>query len=158
MFTLFRHDVNAGEIDHVQVDDVEFVIAGGDAAKALEAVEETFDQVAFAVGGAVERASPGRRPVRMRRRDEGPTEGLRMALAGPAFVGAVGDELRPRCRPSKLFQQMPAPGRIAVLARGQGHHQRQPVVAHDRVQLGRQAPARAAQRLTPLCRGAPVPS
>ena len=117
MFTLSRHDVDAGEIDHVQIDDIEFVVAGSDAAKALEPVEEAFDQVSGSVGGAVERTLTGRVPVRMRRRDELPAERPRMVAARPALVGAVGDELRPARLRTELFEQMPAPGRIAGLGR-----------------------------------------
>lgn len=64
-----------------------------------------------------------------------------MGAARPTYVGAVGYELRPARLRTELLEQMPAPGRIAGLARRQGHDQRQRVVAHDRMQLGRQAPA-----------------
>ena len=39
-FTLSHHDVDAGEIGHVQIDDIEFAVAGGDAAEALEALKK----------------------------------------------------------------------------------------------------------------------
>jgi len=141
VFTLSRHGVDAGERNHVQIDDVESVVEGGNAARALEPIEEAFYQVSGSVGGAVERTLTGGMAVRMRRRDEVPAERPRMVTARPTYVGAVGDELRPGRLRTELFEQMPAPGRIAGLAQRQGRDQGQPVVAHDGVQLGRQAPA-----------------
>lgn len=40
LVTLSRHDVDAGDIDHVKVDDIEFVVADGDAAEALEPLKK----------------------------------------------------------------------------------------------------------------------
>lgn len=51
MFTLSRHKVKAGQKDHVQVDNLEFEVDGGDVAKALESVEEAFDEIAVVEGG-----------------------------------------------------------------------------------------------------------
>lgn len=150
MLTRSRDDVDAGEIDHVQIDDIEVVVAGGDAAEARELTEEAFDQTSGLIGRAVQRTLSRRMPVRMRRRDQVPAERPSMAVVRPTLVGTVGDELWLAGLRAELFEQMPAAGRIAGLARRQGHDQRQPVVVHDGVQLGRQAPARAADRLAPF--------
>ena len=158
VFALSRHDADAGEPDHVQVGDMKFVGAGGDATEALQALEEAFDQRSGSVGCLVERTLTGRMAVGMRRRNELPAERRRTVATRPTLVGAVGDESRATALRTELFEQMPAPGRIAGLARRLSHHQRQPVVTRDRVQLGRQAPTRAADGLAPNVRSASAPS
>jgi hypothetical protein len=42
---LFRHDVSRCEINHARGNDLEFVIAGGNAANVFGSVEESFDQL-----------------------------------------------------------------------------------------------------------------
>ena len=123
----------------MQVDDVEFVVAGGEATESFEPVEKAFDQIALAVGVAVERPAMGGMPVRMRRRDQFPAQRSRAALSRSALVGAVGDQLRPAGLRAQPLEQLPAPGRVARLTRRQRHHQWYPIVAHDRVQLGSQS-------------------
>ena len=146
----------AGEEDLVEVDVGEFVIPAGDAAQSLDASEVAFDRVAGAVGDAVQR--PGLEAIRLRRRDQLPTErrGQRAQLI--ALVGAVGEQLRLTRYGAEPFQQPASPGRIAPVTRRQGQEQRQPVIQDECVQLGRQPPARATDRLAPLLSGAPIPS
>lgn len=156
MFTLSGHDVGAGEVDDTEVDGVEFVIADVDAAEAFEPAEEPFDEIALAVGVAVQRALSGCVSVRMRRRDQLPTVCSGTASGRPPLIGAVGDQLWSTRLAPVPFDQRSPPRRITRLSRRQRQDQRQPVVAHDHVQLGRQSPARAADRLPPLCFGAPA--
>ena len=75
-----------------------------------------------------------------------------------ALVSAVGEQLRLTRSGAEPLQQPASPGRIAPVARRQGQDQRQTVFQDERVQLGRQASARATDRLAPLLVGAPVPS
>ncbi len=46
---VFGPDENTGKRDHGVKSDVEFFVAGGDAAVRLEPVEEILDAVAFAI-------------------------------------------------------------------------------------------------------------
>lgn len=146
----------AGEENLVEVDVGEFVTPAGDAAQSLDVTEIAFDRGAGAVGNTVQ--CPGLEAIRLRRGDELLTEFGGQRAHCIALVGTVGEQLRPtRYRP-ELFQEPAVPGRIAPVARRQGQDQRQPVFRHDGVQLGRQAPARATDRLAPLLLGAPIPS
>lgn len=75
-----------------------------------------------------------------------------------ASVGAVGEQLPLTSYGSESLQQPTPSGPIAPLARGQGHGQRQPILQHERVQLGRQASARATDRPVPPLLGALIAS
>ena len=156
MLTLSGHDVAAGEVDDTEVDRVEFVIADVDAAEAFEPAEEPFDEIARPVSGAVQRALPGCVPVRMRRRDQFPPMFSGAVSGRPPFIGAVGDQLWSTRLAPVPFDQRSSPRRITRLSWRQRQVQRQPVIAHDHMQLGRQSPTRAADRLPPLFLGAPA--
>ena len=43
-------------MDHVQVDDIELVVAGGEASEALKPAKEVLDQVCGVLGAAVKGA------------------------------------------------------------------------------------------------------
>ena len=155
LFALFRHDLDAGEVDLNEVVVGELVVAVGDSAQSLafDAAEVAFDRVAGSVGRTL--LWPGKEPIRLWRRHQFPTEfgGQRAHLI--AFVGAVGEQLRLTGYGAEPVQQPASQGCIAPLPRRQG--QRQMVLQHDGVQLGRQPPGGASDRLGPLVAGAPVP-
>ena len=71
-FALFRHDLDAGEVDLNEVDVGELVVAAGDSAQSLDAAEVAFDRFSGAVGDAVQHT--GLAAIRLRRGDQLPAE------------------------------------------------------------------------------------
>ncbi len=142
----------------------EFVVANGDPAQPFDAAEVAFDPVTRAVGRTLQR--PGVAAIRLWRRDLLPAEFGGQRAHRVALVGAVGEQLRLTRYRAEPLQQPASPGRIAPVARRQGHDQREAVFQHDGVQLRRQTSprssrgqaTRASDRLAPLLVGAPVPS
>ena len=96
--------MDAFELTHMQVDDIEFEIAGGDAADVLDSIEGAFNQISGAVARADERTLTSGMPDRMWRRDELPAEHPRLFTLRLAFVGLARDELRPANLRIELFE------------------------------------------------------
>ncbi len=142
----------AGELNASEESPGKLVIACGDGAEMLEGVEETLDEIAFAVEGEVARArgfSVGfgwddwdDRPI-----VEGGNEGIGVeGLVGDQGAGIDG------------FDQRFGAGEIVILARAEHHLDRIAEGVDERMNFGGQSAAGSADRLRavffwapPLC-------
>ena len=129
-----------------------FVVAGGEAAEVLELVEAALDDVAGAVEHRVEASAP--------RAAGGEHGDVDAAALGAGEVGEpggvvtlVGDQRAPAQR---AVDQAARGGDVVDLAGGQREPQRQAAAVDQRVQLGGQPAARAADRLGPPFLRAPA--
>ena len=128
----------------------EFVVTGGDGSEMLEQIEETFNEVAFAVEDEVARArgfsvgfgwdNRGDRSV-----VEGGDEGVGVeGLIGDQGAGAGG------------FDQRFGAGQIVILARAEHHLDRIAEGVDERVNLGGQSAAGSADGLRAVFFWAPA--
>src|SRR6185312_2450214 len=130
-----------------------FFIAGRDAARLLEAVDQALDAVALAIGGAIEAGIAAL--VALGRDDRGDAAAPQTAARGRTGIGFVAGNLeraQPRPAPSRaadrpLIEQPLQGGLLVTLAPGQHRRDRAAVAFGAQVQLGREAPLRAPQRL-----------
>ena len=102
-------------MDEAEEDQVEFVVAGGDATEALESTAESFDLVAAAIADTV--VGPGRVAIAGRRDDWVVAQVARPLARLVAVVGAVHDQRRAACDRSEPSQEVAASRCIAGLTR-----------------------------------------
>ena len=144
----FDQDQAAGEGDEGGVVRRRFLATERDALEALELAYKLLDPGAGPIKclRKESRSAPGCGLVRDRRTDAARTRRRTGALAIIALVAKsrTGRDLR-----SKLEQDLEL-GAVARLAAGQVKGKRQAIEIGFEVDLGREAPARAAQRLTTL--------
>ena len=138
-------------MEHGKVVDGALLVAGGDAPELLEAVDQPLDAVACPIGLPVE-ARP--MPLALPGRDHRPL------ARGPSGIGLVarhapGPQARP---PAALAADCPRveevrqADAVVALAAGQMEGDGLAVALSPNMDLGREAPARAAERLTPRWR------
>ena len=129
------------------------VVAGGQAAKLLAAIDQTFHPMAQAVGGAVERPPPRFSPlVRDRVADTPPPAVRPIAPPGVPFVPdhAVGPHPRPpAARPldRALLEQLLEDGDFVLLAGREQQRQQLAPALRAEMDLRREAALAAAERL-----------
>ena len=129
------------------------VIAGGQGAELFAASEEVLDQMATAVGGAIEGAGViFGAELGDGLADAASSEGSAVAAAGVAFV--TRDAARPHPRPATsrssdraLVHERLEDGRFVLLPRSEQDGQRLAVPLGLEVHLGREAALAAPQRL-----------
>lgn len=136
------------------VGDLQFLVAGGDGPVLLEAVDQPFDPVALAVGGAVEADAAAR--FGLEAGDDGPNpSATQVGPDRPARVALVADDTGGPAAGSAAagpldaapLQQRGDLRRLVALARGQDEADRLAAALGAEVELGREAAAGAAEGL-----------
>ncbi len=115
VLTLSKAFHDQGEVEECKEDDIEFVEAREDAAKAFESAEEPFDLIALAVHGFV--VLPRLQSIAFRRDNGNETEAQSQLLGFVIFVGAVHDEVQGRGQRPQAAQKFAAMDRVRGLAR-----------------------------------------
>jgi len=119
----------------------EFVVAGGDSAEVFECVEESFDEIAFAIEGEV--AVSLNETIGLGRNDRFDASGLEGQDQSIRVIGFVREKgLR-----GEIFQQRFCLAQIRGLPRGQGEGDGIAQSIDESMNLGRQSASGPSDRL-----------
>ena len=127
----------------------EFVVAGGDGSEMLEHVEETLNEIAFAIEGEVARA--GSFPVGFGW-DDGDNRSIVEAMKASASNAFIGDQ----SAGIGGFDERFGAGEIVILARAEHHLDRIAEGVDEGVNLGGQSAAGSADGLRAVFFWAPA--
>lgn len=135
---------------------VELVVAGGDAAEALYAAEESLDMIALSVKRLVE--LPGFSTQRVGRNDRLEAEQAGEAARLVAFVGDVHGQGASMLRASQSPDQLAPLGSVAALAGREAEADGMGIIRGNQMNRGVPAPLGFTDRLRPVFFSALVPS
>lgn len=137
-------------------EDIEFVIAGEDAAEAFESAEEPFDVIALTVELLVE--LPGFEALRVWRNYRFKAEQAGQTTSFVTLIGHVHDQSATLGRAAEFADQLPAFGAVAVLAGREPEADSVGIIRGNQMNLGVPSSPGFADRLSTIFFSAPVPS
>ena len=156
MLTLSQGLDNQREVEEREENDVEFVEAREDAAKALEPLEETFDLIAFAVQSFV--ILPGIQAIAFGPNHGDIVEFQRQLPDFVVFLGPIHDQMQRLGQWSDAAQQIAPRFGVGGLAGQKRETYRRSSIRGNQVNLGGPSAAGLADSLGTVFFNAPVPS